>query len=171
MKGLISFFNPFSEDFIFGDLFSNVGELLSYINPFSENFFVYKLIDLLGDLLRTLFIPNQNSFVAIKNAIDEKLGFVESVKIAFNSVKQMLEGVVAAPRLTYSVNTPIYTGELTFLDMEFYRPFKPYGDLVFTGFAYVLFVYRLYIRLAGIINGSVDVFSGRIDTRGRGGSE
>lgn len=36
--------------------------MLSYINPFSENFFVYKLIELLIEMLKGLFIPSDNFF-------------------------------------------------------------------------------------------------------------
>lgn len=39
-------------------ILSSIGDLLSYINPFSENFFVYKLIELLGNLLKSLFVPS-----------------------------------------------------------------------------------------------------------------
>ncbi len=44
------------------NIFEKIGEMLSYINPFSENFFVYKLIELLLEMLKSLFIPSDNFF-------------------------------------------------------------------------------------------------------------
>lgn len=44
------------------NIFEKIGEMLSYINPFSENFFVYKLIELLLEMLKSLFIPSNNFF-------------------------------------------------------------------------------------------------------------
>ncbi len=42
------------------NIFEKIGEMLSYINPFSENFFVYKLLELLGDMLKALFVPSED---------------------------------------------------------------------------------------------------------------
>lgn len=43
-------------------IWGTLKEVLSYINPFSENFFVYKLIDLLIDALKSLFVPSSDFF-------------------------------------------------------------------------------------------------------------
>lgn len=55
-------------------------DLLSYINPFSDNFFVYKLIELLIDALKSLFIPKDGFFMDwwndFKSYMNLKLGFL-----------------------------------------------------------------------------------------------
>ena len=55
-------------------------DLLSYINPFSDNFFVYKLIELLIDALKSLFIPKDGFFMGwwndFKSYMNLKLGFL-----------------------------------------------------------------------------------------------
>lgn len=43
-------------------IFESIKEVLSYINPFSENFFVYKLIELLVEAIKGLFFPSENFF-------------------------------------------------------------------------------------------------------------
>ena len=43
-------------------IWDSLKEVLSYLNPFSENFFVYKLIELLIEGLKSLFIPGENFF-------------------------------------------------------------------------------------------------------------
>ena len=43
-------------------ILSKIGDILSYINPFSENFFGKKLIDLLIEGLKSLFVPSDDFF-------------------------------------------------------------------------------------------------------------
>lgn len=43
-------------------IWGTLKDLLSYINPFSENFFVIKLIELLINALKSLFIPSSDFF-------------------------------------------------------------------------------------------------------------
>ena len=61
-------------------IWGTLKDVLSYINPFSENFFVYKLIDLLVDALKSLFIPEEgflNSyFEELMDWFSDRLGFL-----------------------------------------------------------------------------------------------
>lgn len=61
-------------------IWDTIKEVLSYINPFSENFFVYKLISLLIDAIKSLFIPSDdffsNYFTNLKNWFSDRLGFL-----------------------------------------------------------------------------------------------
>lgn len=71
-------------------------DLVSYINPFSENFFVYKLIELLIDALKSLFIPEDNFFTEwwndFKMYIDLKLGFLTTpFEIFINFINSYLD--------------------------------------------------------------------------------
>lgn len=61
-------------------IWDTIKEVLSYINPFSENFFVYKLISLLIDAIKSLFIPSDdffsNYFTNLKDWFSDRLGFL-----------------------------------------------------------------------------------------------
>lgn len=61
-------------------IWASIKEVISYINPFSENFFVYKLIDLLIDALKSLFIPGEGFldtyFSELLNWFSDRLGFL-----------------------------------------------------------------------------------------------
>lgn len=61
-------------------IWGTLKEVLSYINPFSENFFVYKLIDLLIDAIKSLFIPSNdffnNYFNELMKWFSDRLGFL-----------------------------------------------------------------------------------------------
>lgn len=129
--------------------------ILDYLNPFSENFFAYKLLELLGDLLKSLFVPSEDRITAIQNTVSSKFDFVESIKISINSLADMLSNIGNAPKLTINVSETKYTKaqKVTILDLSFYAPFKPYGDLVLTGFIYIFFLWRLFISIPNIIHG------------------
>ena len=83
MSNIISFINPFSEDFILKDFFEGFGNLLDWLNPFSESFFVYKLIELLGNLLEWLFVPDDNYFNNnidnLKSSLGEKIPYEDYI--------------------------------------------------------------------------------------------
>lgn len=62
------------------NIFQKIGDILSFINPFSENFFAYKLLDLLYEGLKALFIPDDNFFsewfMDLNNTFKEQFGIL-----------------------------------------------------------------------------------------------
>lgn len=61
-------------------IWETIKDILSYINPFSENFFVYKLIELLVEAIKSLFIPSDDFFSTyftdLKDWFSDRLGFL-----------------------------------------------------------------------------------------------
>lgn len=152
----------------FSSLFSSLGNILSYINPFSENFLGYKLIELIQNALSYLFTPTQSNVDSLQNTVNEKFGFIESIKIAVEDIQDMIENIEnGTSEFTLDIESDVYEGEVVLFDLAWYAPFKAYGDLVFTGFAYVFFVWRFYRSIPNIING-VGFIGGAI---GRGGGD
>lgn len=152
---LLSYLNPLSENFILTNIITTIGNILSYLNPFSDNFFGYKIIDLLKTALQALFVPSEDRINAIKSSVSSKFGFVDSIKIAVQSIQNIANNLTNAPRLELSVGSTKYTEAqtLTVIDFSWYAPFKSYGDLIITGFAYFFFVWRIFINLPNIIHG------------------
>lgn len=130
------------------------------MNPFSENFFVYKLIELLGDLLEWLFVPSQERLQAIPNTITNKFAFIDSIKIAINSLKDMINNLGNAPTISINLGSTKYTGamNMTVIDMRWYAPFKGHGDLIITGFFYVFYLWRLFVNISNILNGVPNLY-------------
>ena len=124
------------------------------MNPASENFFVYKLIELLGELLKSLFVPSEERITAIIDTVKAKFDFIETIKIAINSLEDIINNTGTSPKLTINVGPTKYTEEqkLTILDLSFYEPYKKYGDLIFTGFIYAFFLWRFFISIPNILN-------------------
>lgn len=158
-EGLDSIVSGFKEGL--GNIFNVVKDILSYINPFSDNFFGKKIIELLSDLLKTLFIPDKESFTAITDMVSEKLSFIDSIKIAVNSINDLISNSGTSPKITINIPESKYWngGNVTIIDMSWYKPFKAYGDLILTGFMYVFFIWRVWINLPNTINGISSVGS------------
>lgn len=157
VTSLLRFINPFDEDFILKGVLDFLGNILSYLNPFDENFFGYKIIELLGDLLKSLFIPSEERLNAFPNIINAKFAFIDSIKYAVNSIVDILDGLGNPPTLTIPVGATKYTekGEIEIINLDWYAPYKPYGDLIITGFVYAFFVWRLFVvTIPALINGS-----------------
>lgn len=131
-----------------------LGSLLDYLNPFSDNFLGKKIIELLGDLLKALFIPSEERLSAITNTVSDKFSFINSIKEAINSLSNMLTNLEISPSLTTNVNSKYYSGALKIIDLSWYSPFKSYGDLVISGFIYLIFIWKLFVHAPNIINGS-----------------
>lgn len=103
-----------------------------------------------------LFIPSEERITAITNTVESKFDFIETIKIAVNSMEDIINNVGNSPKLTISVGATKYTEaqKLTVLDLSFYKDYKPYGDIVLTGFIYAMFLWRFFISIPNLVNAS-----------------
>ena len=142
----------------FTNLGDNLSNWLSYINPSSENFLGKKIIELLSDLFNYLFIPTEDNVTELQETVNSKFGFIDSIELAINDIKDMIENIEnGTSEFTVDIDSKYYSGEVVLFDLSWYKPFKAYGDLVFTGFAYVFFVWRIWKAIPGIINGTSSI--------------
>ena len=154
LNGVLSYLNPFSDNFIF------LGNILSFINPFSDNFFGYKIIELFSSLFEKLFIPKEDSFKALQEVFNSKLGFIDVIKNYVAEIQSKLNdmnnGVSKSyPKLQYDVKSSYYNGSIVVFDCGWIAPYKKYTDLFISGFAYLFFIYRLFKRIPAIVSGNV----------------
>lgn len=114
---------------------------------------------MLKDALNFLFVPSEERITAITNSVKSKFEFVESIKIAINSLKDLLNGTAAAPTVTVPVKSTKYTsaGTVSVVDLSWYAPFKSYGDVVITGFVYLFFLWRLFRHVPDLILGKASI--------------
>lgn len=152
---IISYLNPLSDDFILKKLWGFLSDIISYINPFHENFLGKKIIELLSDLLKSLFVPSEERITALQNTVMSKFDFVESIKIAINSFKDIINNLGNAPVLHLDLGATKYTNGMTVnvIDLNWYKPYKQYGDVVITAIIYAFYLIRLFMNLPGIISG------------------
>lgn len=150
----------------FGSLGDNLGNWLSYLNPSDENFFGIGLISMLSDTLSYLFEPSADITSGLSSVVSSKFGFISTIQEFVTDIQDMLENLEnGSSELTLDIESEYFEGEVTVFDLSWYSPFKAYGDMVFTGFAYVLFFWRLYKSIPNILSG----ISSGVDSISKGG--
>ena len=119
-------------------LLGKIKDILSYINPFSENFFAYKLVELLLNGLKSLIVPDDFDFINdFKEVLENKLGFIASVPIQLLDYVISLKDKVFTPMTTISFPKISIFGYYFWDDMEiditqglnWVAPFKYLTDL------------------------------------------
>ena len=92
---------------------------------------------------------------ALTTTVTSKFSFVDSIKLAINSLKDIINGVGNAPSISISLGETQYTDATTVsFDMSWYSQFKPFGDIVITGFCYAAFIWRMFIKLPSTLSGA-----------------
>lgn len=86
--------------------------------------------------------------------IYNNFGFTEDVKNNINSMIDVITNTKEAPKFLININSKYYTGTITLLDLSWYEPYREYGDTVICIFAYLGFLWRIFIRLPDIIKGA-----------------
>lgn len=105
--------------------------------------------------MKSLFVPSEERITSLTNIVSSKFDFVDSIKLAIDSLVDIVNNVGSVPSLDIDLGSTKYTEKTTVsLDFSWYAPFKQYGDLVITGFVYAMYLWRLFIKLPAIISGS-----------------
>lgn len=106
--------------------------------------------------MKTLFIPSEERINAIINTVKSKFDFIETIKISIQSMEDIINNTGTSPKLTINIGATKYTEaqEMIILDLSFYKDYKPYGDLILTGFIYAIFLWRFFISIPNILNAS-----------------
>lgn len=152
------------------NIFEKIGEMLSYINPFSENFFVYKLIELLLEMLKSLFIPSDNFFndwlSDMNNYFSDRFGIIY---YPFDLVIDFLTRVVDTCS-NVSSNAVLSVPDLTFMGVTLIHSFTfDFNSLLVNDGLKT--VYNIYLVVVDVIlslmlvnlakNTFTEVFGGR----------
>lgn len=138
----------------FADLGSNLRNLLSYINPFDENFLGKKLVELIGDLLNDLFIPKEDHFTDLSNELYTKLGFVEQLKELYNTLfpDTSTQSIISPPNWTIT-----YFGiTISIIDWSAFEVYRSYLHTIIIFILWASFLIKLYKRIPMIIYGYTD---------------
>ena len=100
---------------------------------------------------------NDDPEATIKNGLNfVKSKFAFSVRVS-NEVQSMLNEILHLnpnSKFYLNVKSKFYTGRVCIIDLSWYAPFKEFGDSVICIFAYMLFLWNIFIRLPDIISGA-----------------
>lgn len=100
-------------------------------------------------------MPSEEKIQALVDTVKSKFDFIETIKIAATSLLDIIKGIGIVPSISINLPETKYTPAFTsVVDFSWFEPYKNYTDLIITGFVYVMFLWRLIIRLPDIISGS-----------------
>ncbi len=88
------------------------------------------------------------------NRVYNNFGFTEDVKKNVNGMVDVITNTKEVPKFQINVNSKYYKGTLTIVDLSWYAPYKDMGDNVICIFAYLTFLWRIFIKLPDIIRGA-----------------
>ena len=110
-------------------------------------------------VLTDLFVPDQVATMAKLGAIQAYFQFKDDIIGAFDDLKTMIFGITPSPilKIPIGAETSKYNyglGSYIIIDISWYAPYKQFGDKIILAICWALFIWRLYIKLPGIISGT-----------------
>lgn len=115
------------------------------------------LVDAITEALTAVFVPS-DAFVQEKvEALRLKFDWIDPLLVYVDNFKGELSG--PTPPVIYihlgdAEGSLSYGGTVAFLDMRWYSRYKATGDAIISGFLWAIFIWRMFMRLPGIINGA-----------------
>lgn len=114
--------------------------------------------DILADVLSAVFVPSAGYLDAKMDALLADYKFLNNFKADINFIAARLKYLGASPPVIYidlGASEGSYTlgGQIAFLDLSWYAKYKPSVDIILSAFLWLIFLWRLLLKLPGIISG------------------
>ena len=108
--------------------------------------------------ITAIFVPKEDFLTAKWEAIRAEFAFADSIMSSGDMVLDVLNGIDPEPPVIYidlgaSEGSYDIGGEVPFLDLRWYERYKPTGDAIISAFLWLVFAWRMFIKLPGIIGG------------------
>lgn len=108
--------------------------------------------------ITSIFVPKEDFLTAKWEAIRAEFAFADSIMTSGDMILGVLNGIDPEPPVIYidlgaSEGSYDIGGEVPFLDLRWYERYKPTGDAIISAFLWLVFVWRMFIKLPGIIGG------------------
>lgn len=114
------------------------------------------LADTLLNGIKAIFVPSEDFLTEKVEALRKRFEWIDP----FITMAETLSGEISAgePPVIYvhlgnAEGKYNWGGTVTFLDLSWYSRYKPVGDAVISGFLWAWFVWRMYLKIPGIIAG------------------
>ena len=108
--------------------------------------------------IEALVVPDEDYLTDKVNALCEEFAFADSIVKTAKELKVGLAGVTTEPPVIY-INLGATRGSydiggtVPFLDLRWYAEYKPTVDSLISAFLWICFVWRMLVKLPGIISG------------------
>ena len=108
--------------------------------------------------IREIFVPSEDFLTAKVEALTQKFGFASAIVMTVRALQDGLIGVTTEPPVIYldlgaSRGSYDLGGEVPFLDLRWYAEYKPTVDTLISAFLWICFIWRMLLKLPGIISG------------------
>lgn len=108
--------------------------------------------------LKSLFLPADDFLDNEVNEIRSRFSFADSIIASASGLINTITASASAdeqepPSIVMDIDIRGTTKAVTVIDMSWYEPYKPYGDQVLGGMIWIFFIWRVFVRLPGIIEG------------------
>lgn len=115
------------------------------------------LVDAIVEALTAVFVPSDAFIESKVEALRLKFDWIDPLLVYVGNFTGELTG--PTPPVIYihlgdAEGSLSYGGTVAFLDMRWYSRYKATGDAIISGFLWAIFIWRMFMRLPGIINGA-----------------
>ena len=115
------------------------------------------IIDSIKLALTELFVPSANYWDAKITACKEAFPLFNSILVTGNGLDGFFSGLGTRPPVIYidlgSSTSWAIGGRTIFLDLTWYSKYKPTMDNVISAFLWLLFAWRLFLKVPGLLRG------------------
>lgn len=123
------------------------------------------------DVLIEIFVPDEDFITGKIEELKSEFGFVALIIDSAQQITSIFmtnsfsgDMPVVTINLGNAESKYNYGGVVTALDFSWFARYKPTTDAIISGILWLLFIWRIFVKLPGIINGS----SGADDSSGMG---
>lgn len=120
--------------------------------------------------IKNIFVPDKDFLSDKVQSIRDKFGIIDSVTGTIDVLEDFFVNVASGvpPKIEIDLSKAEsqydYGGTAYALDMGWYAKYKPIVDVVLSAIIWVLFAWRIFVRMPSIISG----FSSNVDSLGGG---
>jgi hypothetical protein len=111
-------------------------------------------------VLDDVFIPDEASTLEKVGKVGDYFKIKDDVQDAVGQFKDFLFGITPSPILKIPIGSPTSKkykygfGDYFIIDISWYSTYKDYGDKIILAIAWALFLWRVFLKLPGIISGT-----------------
>ena len=142
-----------------------IAEVVTSIQSFS-NSMNDKIADAVAETkaaIESLVVPDEDYLSDKIAALCEEFAFADSIVRTTHQLGNILVGVTTEPPVIYidlgsTRGSYDIGGVVPFLDLRWYAEYKPTVDAIISAFLWVCFIWRMFLKLPGIINGAAGDF-------------
>lgn len=111
-----------------------------------------------------VFVPDETVALEKVGEMQEYFKFTEDMKDIISEFEKSVFGITPSPILKIPIGKSkskkydYGLGNYIIIDVGWYAEYKDFGDKIILAFAWVFFIWRMFVLLPGIINGTVGGF-------------